>query len=340
VKILVRSTNWIGDAVMTTVALRALRARYPQAEIHVIAIPWVAPVFENSPDVDRVIELDRTGKHSSWLQRFHYLRTLESASYDVGIIFPNSFSTALEVKMAGCKKIQGYAGNGRNFLMTNVIPRNQNTRIGHEIYYYLKLLGNHGLLPDNIFPKIHLRPTEIEQATLWLKEVKQERKGVVGIAPGAAYGSAKIWGLDKLKILVEKLAAENFSLLIFGGKKEEEAGNQLKKIAPDHVFNCAGSVGLREFFSLLSACDCFVTNDSGPMHVGAALDVPMVAIFGSTDPIRTGPFSHQAKILRKTMDCAPCRKRECPLGHRNCMEEITVDEVFQTIIAKVTRSDM
>ena len=329
-KILVRSTNWIGDGVMTTPALGTLRNIFPEAQIDILVKPWVAPVFFHNPDIDNVIIYDKDNKHKKITERVRFLSSLKEKNYELGILFPNSFSSAVELKMTGCRKIIGYEGNLRELFLTTIIKRDENTRIGHEIFYYIKLLEI--FKPKKIVKELKLFITEDEDEKIrnFIKRSEISSKWLL-ISPGAAYGSAKMWGGENFRKLAEYFHKEGVGIIISGGKEERELGEYIGMNIDGNFLNLAGRLSLREFFALVNIAPAFVSNDSGPMHIGAALNVPMVAIFGSTDVFKTGPWSRNAKVVRKNIPCSPCKKRECPLGTMECMNSITVEEVTEKI---------
>lgn len=335
-RILVRAPNWIGDAVMAEPALRALAETYPAARIELLALPWVAAVFAAHPAVAAVHELDRTGAHRGLLARLRFLLGLRDRRYALGVLLPNSLAAALEMRAAGCRRLLGCRGDGRDLLLTDPVGRDANLRVGHEVFYYLKLVARIGAEVAEPLPRIPLHPEEIGRADDALREAGLVRP-LVGISPGAAFGPAKMWAEESFRALCESLAARGHSLAVFGGAAERAVGDRLIAGLPAPAANFAGGTTLREFIALAGRCDGFVTNDSGPMHVAAALGVPTVAVFGSTDPLRTGPLSRRAIVVRHAFDCAPCKKRVCPRGDLRCLRAVTPGQVEAALLRLLER---
>jgi heptosyltransferase-2 len=317
-KILVRATNWIGDAVMSLPALRALRAAYPHAHIALLAKPWVKQLYEAEGAIDQIIPLQ-----SRWRQP----RALQSQKFDLAILFPNSFESALQVFLTGAKRRIGYARDGRSPLLTDAVPIPKQGEIPkHERFYYLELLRRAGLI--DILPtvaEIHFEATEAAaERGRQIFEARQVKLPVIGVSPGAAFGSAKRWLPERFAQVAARLA-EGGSIAVFGSAAEQPLCAQVAAACGAHNF--AGQTTLREFIDMTAACRLFLTNDSGAMHIAAALGVPSVTVFGPTDETATGPSSSTARIVREPVDCAPCKLRECPIDHR-CMTRVTVESVL------------
>jgi len=321
-KILVRATNWIGDAVMSLPALRALRATYPKAQITLLAKPWVKQLYEAERSIDAVIELD---PKANWKQA----RALRTEKIDLAILFPNSFDSALQVFLTGATRRIGYARDARSFLLTDAIPIPKSGDIPkHERFYYLELLRRSGLI--NELPtasEIHLDGAEAAaQRGRRVFEARGVKLPVIGVSPGAAYGSAKRWLPERFAEAAARLA-EGGSIAIFGSAAERSMCAQVADACAGHNF--AGTTTLREFIDLTAACQLFLTNDSGAMHIAAGLGVPSLTVFGPTDETATGPSGSNARIVREPVECAPCKLRECPIDHR-CMTRVTVESVLET----------
>lgn len=327
-KILVRATNWIGDAVMSLPALRAIRGRFPGAQISVLARPWVAALYEGERAIDSIIPLEGAPGVRDSGAKWRLARRLRREHFDLAVLFPNSFESAALVRLAGVKRIVGYARDGRGFLLNDAIaPPPKAAAPRHERYYYLELLRRAGLIdaiPD--VPDIRLDGTEEAQLR---GEQLFGRSGVptpvIGVSPGAAYGAAKRWLPERFGEAAARLAAEiGGSVAVFGARAERALCDDVARAANGRNF--AGETTLREFIDMTAACRVFLTNDSGAMHIASALGVPSVTVFGPTDERATGPLGATALVLREPVDCAPCLLRECPIDHR-CMTRVTVDRV-------------
>jgi heptosyltransferase-2 len=320
-KILVRATNWIGDAIMSLPALRAIRRRFPDAGITVCAKPWVSALYQGERSIDKVIPLG---------SRLETIRVIRRGHFDLGILFPNSFDSAAVLKVAGVKRIVGYARDGRSLLLTNAIPVPKAGEIPvHERFYYLELLRRAGFLetiPET--PEIRLDGIgELRANGEKLFEALGAKLPVIGVSPGAAYGSAKRWLPERFAEAAARLASElGGSVAVFGSAAEKTLCGEVARAARGRNF--AGSTTLREFIEMTAACRVFLTNDSGAMHIASALGVPSVTVFGPTNETATGPLGPAARLVREPVDCAPCLLRECPIDHR-CMTRVTADRVVQ-----------
>jgi heptosyltransferase-2 len=329
VKILVRATNWIGDAILSLPALRAIREQFPQALLAVLAKPWVAALYENESAIDRVILLETASGARDWTAKWNLVQMVRREQFDLAILFPNSFESAALVRFAGVKRIVGYARDGRSPLLTEAIAVPELSDIPkHERFYYLELLRRAGII--NRIPEAdEIRLDRIPEARL-RGEAAFRSAGVplpvVGVSPGAAYGGAKRWLPERFAESAARLAAErNASVAVFGSSAEKHLCDEVASDA--RGFNFAGITTLREFIDMTAACSLFLTNDSGAMHIASALGVPSITVFGPTDETATGPLGPLARVVREPVECAPCLKKECPIDHR-CMTRVTTDHVI------------
>ncbi|MEW6501229.1 MAG: lipopolysaccharide heptosyltransferase II [Thermodesulfobacteriota bacterium] len=329
-KILIRSTNWVGDAIMTTPAVRTIRANFPAATISILAYPWVADIFAASPDVDEVLLYHKKGRHHGLYGLWQLGRELRERRFDMAILLQNAFEAAVIAVLAGIPVRAGYRRDGRSLLLTHGVTIRPEVRQLHQVHYYQTLLADLGLTPGSNDLSLQL-PAE---TLSWAREFLRSRKAavVVGVNPGAAYGPAKKWPAERYAELAARLCREyQATILVFGTAADQEAATLIKGEAPELVVDLTGKTTLAEAMALIGCCDAFVTNDSGLMHVAAAQKVPLVAIFGSTDEVATGPFCDTAVILKKRLPCSPCFKTHCRLGHYQCMAGIEVGEVFAAV---------
>ncbi len=329
-RLLVRSTNWIGDAVMTTPAVRAIRESFPRAEISLLAKPWVAPVFAHSPHVDRIVVYDANGRHRGISGTLRLARDLRRHRFQAAILLQNAIEAALLTWMAGIPVRVGFDTDGRRLLLTHPVHRTRQVKTIHQTGYYLAMLAGAGLRTGR--PELFLRlgHDDRRRAARRLSGwgVTARRK-LIGINPSATFGPTKQWFPERFAALADRLqAAHDAVIVLFGGPGDRVLGNRIAGAMTRPPVDLCGRTDLGEAMALIAACDLFVTNDSGLMHVAAALDVPLIAIFGSTNPATTGPFSARSRVVKSTVDCAPCLQPRCPLGHMNCMRDITVDTVF------------
>jgi len=341
-KILVRSTNWVGDAVMSLPSLRWIRRRFPEAEIVVAARPWVADLYRGETAIDRVLPYEGKPGAGGWAAKWRFARVLRSERFDWAILLQNAFEAALLARVAGIPRRVGYDRDGRGWLLTDPIPVPRRGEIPrHERFYYLELLRRAGLAPEQAEEPDAIRlegagaARQAGEAALRRLSI---RPPVVGVSPGAAYGGAKRWLPEHFAEAAGRLAASlGGSVALFGSAAERGVCATIASAigaagCPAHVL--AGSTTLGQFIELAAACRLFLTNDSGAMHIASALGVPTVAIFGSTDHEATGPTGPLARVVREPVDCSPCLLRECPIDHR-CMTRIPpgrVEEVANDLL--------
>jgi heptosyltransferase II len=333
--VLVRGVNWIGDGVMTLPALKALRKALPDTKITLLVKPWVSPVFEKNPHIDEIIPYGDAHKGIIGKSRLAWM--LRKKKFCSAILLQNAFDAALVTFLAGIKKRVGYNRDGRGFLLTSAIPVPQNKDSVHQIYYYLNLLGQAGIKAEYTSPYIYIGTDERFIARETLKNL---RKPVLGINPGATYGPAKRWFPERFAEVINWFISDTGgSAVIFGSASETPIADEIiKKVIPEFratysLLSLAGKTSLRELISLIAECDVFVTNDSGPLHIAYAARTPLVAIFGSTDPSLTGPpyGGNGAVIIKPDLSCSPCFERTCRHNELRCMYAITSDEVYYGI---------
>jgi len=337
-KILVRATNWVGDAVMSLPAIRAIRERFPEAHITLLARPWVADLYARERSIDRVVRCDAASGARDWWTKWRLARSLRSEKFDCAILLQNAFEAAMIAWLAGIPRRIGYARDGRGPLLTDRVPVPKTGEIPrHQRFYYLDLLRRAGII-DQIpaTPDICLegRDAAARDGVSLFKHMSIALP-VVGVSPGAAYGSAKRWLPERFaQAAVEVARTRSGSVALFGSAGERPlcadvaAAIELEGIA---ARNLAGETTLGEFIELAAACCVFLTNDSGAMHIASALGVPTVAVFGSTDETATGPTGSHARVIRQTVECSPCLLRECPIDHR-CMTRIGAEQVTRVAL--------
>ncbi len=334
--ILLRVPNWIGDAVMSIPAMDALIALYPNARITVLAKPRTAPFFRR-PGVE-IMEFDEQGRHAGMTGKLRLARELKRKKFDMAVLFQNSFEGALLVRMAVIPERVGYDRHRRGFLLTRPIEFTEEISKRHQVFYYLNIVKALGAeVADSIdaaVPEIDITDDEVEAALEIIRKAGFAGRTLVGAAPGASYGPAKMWPEQSFSSVFEHMNSAgglNAVPVIFGGYDDQPAAKSLSdKLTKAGVknLNLAGETNLTEFMALASLMKVFISNDSGPMHVAAALGTPTVGIFGSTEPAHTGPVGRCVKIVRKPIDCSPCFKRKCPYGHYKCLKSITPEDVY------------
>ena len=340
-RILVRSTNWVGDAVMTLPALEALRARFPRAEIVLLCKSWVSELFWYHPAVNRQIIYKPASEHRGPAGMAKLARELRAEHFDAALLFQNAFHAAWLAWLARIPLRIGYARDGRSMLLHDAVEPPSPAAYGHQVYYYLQLLFRAGLI-DQPRPvrEIRLRLSEAEKS--WAAK-KMESLGLsgprflVGIAPGAAFGPAKRWLPERFGGLADRLiGALNADVILFGSEAERPLAREIASSMKHTPALAAGDTSLRQLLALMARCRLIVTNDSGPMHLAAALGIPLVAIFGSTDERATGPVGSRVRIIKRGVECSPCGRRVCPIDFR-CMADLSVEEVYRITLECVKR---
>jgi heptosyltransferase-2 len=312
-RLLVRAPNWLGDVVLSLAAVRDLRRAFPQTRIEVLARTSVAGLYGAVGEVDAVRE------SGGWRADARGLR----GAFDAAVLLPNSFGSALAPFLARVPERWGYATDGRGLLLTRAprVPRHVRGR--SQVYYYRAMLAGLGLdvtsPPDT---SLVCPPAWAEKASALLGEGEW-----IGVAPGAAFGSAKRWLAPRFAAATDRLAERlGAQVAVLGTASERALGEEVAAglAAPARVL--CGQTALPDLVGVLSRLRLLVTNDSGPMHVAAALGVPLVAVFGPTDWRETAPVGEARRLVREPVFCSPCGLRECPIDHR-CMKSVTVDRV-------------
>jgi len=332
-RLLIRSTNWIGDAVMTTPAVRAIRKNFPDAEISILTKSWVAPIFSNSPYVDNLLIYDEAEKHKGMVGKMRLAKDLKQYGFDAAILLQNAFEAALITFFAGIPCRIGYNTDVRGFLLTHSVPCTPQIKKMHQTGYYLGILQGIGLETDGLGLDLVVDKKYQKRATEILEEHGISRADrLVGINPSATFGPAKQWFPERYAGLSDKIyEVFGANIVLFGGPGDIELGVRISQMMQHPLVDLCGKTKLEEAIALINMCSLFITNDSGLMHVAAALDIPLIAIFGSTNPITTGPRSKRSKIVRVSIKCSPCLKPKCPEGHLRCMDQIDIDMVFEAV---------
>ncbi|MBI5888717.1 MAG: lipopolysaccharide heptosyltransferase II [Deltaproteobacteria bacterium] len=343
-RILVRAPNWIGDAVMCLPAVAALKAAYPDAEITALTRGRAVPVFENNPAIAEVMEYDANGRHKGVTGRLRLRKEIKARGFDMAVLFQNAFDAAFVSFISGIPERIGYVRDLRRRFLTRPVAATAEIKKRHQVFYYLNIIKEldaaEASKPPT--PVIRLKDEEIRWADEFLRQngIKKEAEppegaqplqgALIGAAPGASYGPAKRWPAAGFAEVLRRLSEEyNGVPVIFGGVDDAGACRDAAELIAGRVINLAGRTTLRQCMALLSRLKVFVTNDSGLMHVAAALGVPTVAVFGSTDAALTGPVGRAARVVEKKIECAPCFKRECAYGHYRCLKGVDAADVIK-----------
>lgn len=334
-KLLVRVPNWVGDAVLCLPALQAVRARWPQAHIALLGRPWVADLFSDQGVADEILRYSPQGEHAGVAGLEALIAGLRRQHFDAALLLQNAFQAAWIAWRARIPERIGYARDGRSWLLTRAVPVPRPGEIPpHECYYYLHLVRAAGWL--DALPQVNWISLKVPAAARERAEQVLERAGVraagqalrVALAPGAAYGTAKCWPAERYAALADRLVRDfDADVILFGSAGEREVAGRIARAMQTRAVVLAGETGIGELPALLAACHLFIGNDSGAMHVAAAVGLPVVAIFGPTDPQGTAPVTPRRLLVQQPVACSPCFLRHCPIDHR-CMQRVSVEEVY------------
>ena len=364
-RILVRGVNWLGDAVMTTPALLRLREKFPAAHIALLTPEKIKDLWNDHPAVNETISI------AAGEGVLSVARKLRAGNFDLALVLPKSSRTALEVWLAGIPRRVGCVrpwlyfmltthvslhrdavkmrkrsrGEIKNLIRSQFSPT-QSSKIetrnfsSHQIHEYLHLAAALGANPESLPPKLFVTPDELDavRKKFGLEKISNP---IFGLNPGAEYGPAKRWPVERFIAAAREIQRRtNCAWILFGAKNDAPLTDEIESAIGNPqatVFNLAGKTVLRELMCLLKLCRVVLTNDTGPMHVAAALGTPVVVPFGSTSPALTGPISSddvRHQILKSDAPCAPCFRRECPIDFR-CMKGISVEQVVQVVLKTV-----
>lgn len=330
--VLVLSPNWLGDAVLALPTLTNLRRTLPDVRISLLARPWMRDLFQASPFIDELIEVPL------WTQPAWSVSALRQRRFELALLLPNSFRTALITMLAGIPHRIGYMSDGRWPLLT-VGVCHSSKRVVHQVDSYLGLLRALRWDAWQHPAGLALPLGTDAEATRLLAESGLTRDALlIGMTPGAAYGTAKRWQLERFAEVADRLAKRlNTTTLLFGSRAEAPLTRAVREKMQERAIDLGGRTPLGLFASLLGRCRMLLTNDTGAMHLAAALGVPCVALFGPTDPRITGPLGPRHRVFHEPPVCAPCRYRDCPIDHR-CMRAIRVEEVVAAAEGLLERS--
>jgi len=326
-KILIRGTNWIGDAILTLPAVASIRATYPNAHISILAKPWVADIYKLFSDLDETIIYEN--KFDTPAGVFRLAKKLKEGNFDAAILLQNAIEAAIIALAARIPLRAGYDSDARGLLLTHRVRRTKEIRQAHQIDYYLEMVKDLGCVPVTREMHLETKINPVEAQKVFKQFIPETKKMIIGMAPGATYGAAKKWFPERFAKLADRLN-ESFSIqaMMLGGNGDKKTAQEIANMATVKLINLAGETTLREAVHLISQCRLFISNDSGLMHIAGALNVPTIAIFGSTNPVTTSPAGNKSIIVRKEVSCSPCLKETCPTDFR-CMKLISVEDVFQ-----------
>ena len=325
-RVLIRAPNWLGDAVMALPAMAAVRRTFPRSTLAVAAPAGVAPMFQEMTGAaqDELLTVEPGTEKAA----------VSAGRFDLAILLPNSFRSAWVARRAGVPHRWGLASSARGWLLTrSVRPAN---RPRHQSARYLALMDALGVSGSDDHPRVSVTAASAERARDLLSRNGLDRSStVVGMAPGAAYGHAKRWPPSRMAELIVRLGARGARCILVGAAGDRDAGREIESAlsAASGVVNLIGRTDLRLLTGVLERCQAFVSNDSGAMHLAAAVGVPVTAIFGPTDERVTSPIGNHDVLIQQVF-CRPCMLRDCPIDHR-CMKRISVDQVFEAVARRL-----
>jgi heptosyltransferase II len=340
VRILIRATNWVGDAIMAMPALRAVRGRFPEAQIAIVARPYVADIYRGQSVANELITYDVAGAHAGWRGRERMAAELREGKYDVALLLQNAFEAAWLAWRAKVPRRIGYARDGRSVLLTDAVRVPRAGEIpAHEKFYYLELLRRVGWLaelPDDKVIQLTVSEERQTAAEQKLQAAGSRGKAArIAVGAGASYGLAKCWPPERFAEALNQLQSESaekgeYEVILFGTAGETAVTEAIAAKLQKKPISLAGQTTIAELPALLSRCQIFLGNDSGAMHVAASVGLPVVAVFGPTDPFGTAPVTPRCRIVQEKPYCSPCFLRQCPTDHR-CMTAVSAEAVLKAL---------
>jgi len=332
-KILILGPAWVGDMVLAQSLFKSIKANKPDCVIDVAAPAWTLPLLERMPEVNKAIALPFKHGEPALLKRIKFGKSLRNKGYTQAIILTNSFKSALLPWATGIKRRTGFLGEIRYGLINDIRPLDKiKLKKTVERFVFLGLNENQEI-PENL-PNPQLTSTPEGAWVLASRHgIKNDKSKILGLCPGAEYGEAKRWPAEYYAEVAVAALSKGWRVWLFGSDKDIPVTSHINQLTQSQCTDFAGKTKLGEAIDLISVCDTVISNDSGLMHVAAALDRKLIAIFGSSDPYHTPPMHPHAVIEYLGLDCSPCFKRECPLGHLNCLKQITPGRITKLIQA-------
>ena len=322
-KILIVAPNWVGDLVISQALLQLIKQNNPQTIIHVLVRAKLSSLLERMPEIDKILISPTISNQLCLKKQYNFALGLRSEKYDQAIILPNSFKSALIPFWAKIPRRTGWLGEMRYILLNDVKTRVQQFPSLLERFLFLGKETFHDLIPQ-----LKTTPKNVEQTLRKFDLTRPKR--LLALCPGAEYGEAKRWPAKYFAEVIKALARD-WEIWLFGGNNDQMIVEQIQNLSGNIGINLAGKTSLAEAVDLLSLAAAVVTNDSGLMHIAAALARPLVAIYGSSSPQFTPPLAQAVEILYLKLACSPCFKRQCPLQHLRCLKEITPSMVLTAL---------
>ncbi len=332
-KALIVAPSWIGDTIMAQPLFTRLHARYPGLQLDALAPRWVAPVLQRMDEIAEVVDSPFGHGQLSLRARWRLARQLAARGYDAVYVLPNSLKSALLPFMAGIPQRVGFTGESRYGLI-NIRHDLDKSALPLMVERFAQLAEPPGTpLPRPVsHPKIRSTAADQEETLSALGIERPPR--IAAFCPGAEFGPAKRWPAAHFAALARMLAGAGYAVWLFGSPKDHAVAEEISQLASGLCRNLCGATTLGQAVDLLALADLVVCNDSGLMHVAAALDRPIIALYGSSSPGFTPPLSEQADILCLKLDCSPCFKRDCPLGHLDCLNKLSPEQVFAACLQR------
>ena len=335
-RILVKEVNWLGDVVMSLPALRAIRRAWPRAHLAVLVKKELASFFDGAGWIDEVIPYSVGRGLSGFFDRRRIVGEIRSRRFDLGVLFPNSFEAALWIAMAGIRRRAGYVVDARGAMLTIKAWPPPASLTDHQVNYWLAMVRATGVADgrtDDFAIDVH--GPHRERMREWIAaNRKRPGRPLFAVAPAAAYGPAKEWPADSYGALIDLLNDRDHAEVVLVGAPVERAKcEEVAAASKSGTMIAAGHTNIGELIGLLSLCDGFIGNDSGCMHLAGALGIPTVAIFGSTNPNRTGPLGTKTRVIYRRLECSPCLARTCRFGHYRCLTQIEPVELADAMAA-------
>jgi heptosyltransferase II len=334
-RIVVRGVNWVGDTILSYPVVQRMKSVFPHSHLALLTPDYLVDLWKTFPYVDEIIPLHQKRALASLREDLRLSLSLRKRGFDLALILPRSFRSVFPMFMARIPIRLGYQDEGRSLFLTHGMRRTEEVLHIHRVHYYMKLIESLGSVEGCPSPRIFLRDEDRERADRMLGDLGlSDGRPLIGMSPGAAYGAAKCWSPARFGELGKRLAGKwKASILLFGREGERLIANEILKSLKERGVDLTGKTGLLPLAALLERCQLLLTNDTGTMHMAAAVGTPTVALFGSTDPSTTGPCGEGHVVVRKEVSCSPCLRRICPTDHR-CMELITVEEVEERVAAR------
>jgi len=335
-RILVRGVNWVGDTVLTYPAVQQLKTLFPHCHLAILVANPLVDLWKTFPYLDEIIPFQKKKGIGAFWEDLNLSQSLKERRFDLAVILPRSFRSAFQIYLARIPIRIGYQDEGRSLFLTHGIHRTKEILRSHRLHYFRKLTEPLGQVESSLIPRIFLREEDREWAEQMLKDLNLlDGRPLIGMNPGATYGLAKCWSPDRFGELGQRLCLKwEATLLLFGKEEEKSIAEETLRTPGIRGIDLTGKTSLLQLAALLERCRLLVTNDTGTMHVATAVGTSVVALFGSTDPLVTGPWGEDHVVVKKDIPCSPCLKRYCPTDHR-CMELITVDEVEEAVSNKM-----